>query len=44
LSVPTTEHFDPLFIVLGAAFSEPVATVFEGFQNGSMSMRSLSFG
>jgi 4,5-DOPA dioxygenase extradiol len=45
LSVPTTEHFDPLFIVLGAAFpDEPVETIFEGFQYGSMSMRSFCFG
>lgn len=45
LSVPTTEHFDPLFIVLGAAFpDEPVETIFEGFQHGNMSMRSFCFG
>ncbi len=45
LCVPTTEHFDPLFIVLGAAFpDEPVETLFEGFQHGSMSMRSFALG
>ncbi len=45
LSVPTTEHFDPLFVVLGAAFpDEPADTIFEGFQHGSMSMRSFCFG
>jgi 4,5-DOPA dioxygenase extradiol len=44
LSVPTTEHFDPLFIVLGAAFpDEPMETIFEGFHYGNISMRSFSF-
>jgi 4,5-DOPA dioxygenase extradiol len=44
LSVPTTEHFDPLFVVLGAAFpQEPVETIFEGFQYGNISMRSFCF-
>jgi 4,5-DOPA dioxygenase extradiol len=44
LSVPTTEHFDPLFIALGAAYpDEPVETIFEGFQYGNLSMRSFSF-
>lgn len=44
LSVPTTEHFDPLFVALGAAYpDEPVETIFEGFQHGNLSMRSFSF-
>ncbi|MBZ5619162.1 MAG: hypothetical protein LAQ69_10645 [Acidobacteriia bacterium] len=44
LSVPTTEHFDPLFIVLGAAFpDEPAETIFEGFHYGNVSMRSFCF-
>jgi 4,5-DOPA dioxygenase extradiol len=44
LSVPTTEHFDPLFVALGAAYAdEPVETIFEGFQYGNLSMRSFSF-
>jgi 4,5-DOPA dioxygenase extradiol len=44
LSVPTTEHFDPLFIALGAAYpDEPVETIFEGFHYGNISMRSFSF-
>jgi 4,5-DOPA dioxygenase extradiol len=44
LSVPTTEHFDPLFVALGAAYpDEPVETIFEGFQYGNLSMRSFSF-
>ena len=44
LSVPTTEHFDPLFVVLGMAYpDEPVETIFEGFHYGNLSMRSFSF-
>jgi 4,5-DOPA dioxygenase extradiol len=44
LSVPTTEHFDPLFVALGAAYpDEPVETIFQGFQYGNLSMRSFSF-
>lgn len=43
-SVPTPEHFDPLFIALGAAYQdEPVETIFEGFQYGNLSMRSFAF-
>jgi 4,5-DOPA dioxygenase extradiol len=45
LSVPTTEHFDPLFIVLGAAYPEERAeTIFDGFHYGNISMRSFGFG
>ena len=44
LSVPTTEHFDPLFVVLGMAYpDEPVETIYEGFHYGNLSMRSFSF-
>ncbi len=44
LSVPTTEHFDPLFVTLGAAFpEEPMETIFAGFQYGNLSMRSFTF-
>ena len=44
LSVPTTEHFDPLFVVLGMAYpDEPVETIFAGFHYGNLSMRSFSF-
>jgi 4,5-DOPA dioxygenase extradiol len=43
-AAPTSEHFDPLFVTLGAAFpEEPVQTIFEGFQYGNLSMRSFSF-
>jgi 4,5-DOPA dioxygenase extradiol len=44
LSAPTTEHFDPLFVVLGMAYpDESLETIFEGFQYGNLSMRSFSF-
>jgi len=44
LSVPTTEHFDLLFVVLGMAYpDEPVETIFAGFHYGNLSMRSFSF-
>ncbi len=39
---PTTEHFDPLFFVLGAAAAgERVEPVYEGFR-GNLSMRSFA--
>ena len=44
-AVPTTEHFDPIFPVLGSASpGERVSTVFEGFHHGNLSMRSFSLG
>jgi len=44
LSVPTTEHFDPLFVALGAAYAdERLDTIFEGFHYGNLSMRSFAF-
>ncbi len=45
LAAPTTEHLDPLFVALGAAApGEALTTVFEGFQLGSLSLRSLAWG
>jgi 4,5-DOPA dioxygenase extradiol len=45
LSVPTTEHFDPLFITLGAAWpDDPLDTIYQGFHHGNLSMRSFAFG
>ncbi len=41
-SVPTSEHFDPLFVALGAAGSAGTL-VFEGWQLGSLSLRSWRF-
>jgi 4,5-DOPA dioxygenase extradiol len=44
LAAPTPEHFDPLFIALGAAWPEErVETIYDGFHYGNISMRSLSF-
>jgi 4,5-DOPA dioxygenase extradiol len=39
-AVPTSEHFDPLFFALGAADDTPVRTVFQGWQLGSLSLRT----
>ena len=45
LSVPTTEHFDPLFIVLGASWpDDQVDTIYKGFHHGNLSMRSFALG
>jgi 4,5-DOPA dioxygenase extradiol len=44
LAVPTSEHFDPIFVTLGAASpGERMETIFEGFQYGTLSMRSFGF-
>jgi 4,5-DOPA dioxygenase extradiol len=43
LAVPTPEHFEPLLVAVGAA--EPgdrVVTLFEGFEHGSLSLRSVA--
>ncbi|MBI3856693.1 MAG: dioxygenase [Planctomycetes bacterium] len=41
-AVPTSEHFDPIFFVLGAALpGDRVSTLFEGFHYGNLSMRSF---
>jgi 4,5-DOPA dioxygenase extradiol len=45
LAAPTTEHFDPLFVTLGAAWPEErLETIYQGFHYGNISMRSFSFG
>jgi 4,5-DOPA dioxygenase extradiol len=45
LAVPTPDHYDPLLYVLGASDARDALRVeCEGIQNGSISMRSLSFG
>jgi 4,5-DOPA dioxygenase extradiol len=42
-AVPTSEHLDPLFFVLGAALpGDRVRPLFEGFHHGNLSMRSVS--
>jgi 4,5-DOPA dioxygenase extradiol len=44
LAVPTPEHFDPIFITLGAAWpDEDLETIYEGFHYGNLSMRSFAF-
>jgi aromatic ring-opening dioxygenase catalytic subunit (LigB family) len=43
LAVPTSEHFDPLLVVLGAAVGDRrVTDVYAGFRYGSLSMRSFT--
>jgi len=45
LSIPTLEHYLPLLVCLGAAEKNEIPTfVFEGMENGSISMRSISWG
>jgi 4,5-DOPA dioxygenase extradiol len=45
LAVPTPEHFDPIFVVLGSARSgERATTIYEGFRAGTISMRSFALG
>lgn len=45
LSVPTLDHYLPLLYVLGASRPDDKLTFeYEEIQNGSISMRSLSFG
>lgn len=42
MAAPTTEHFDPLYFVLGTLNSDEMLTHFhESFQMGSISMRSF---
>jgi 4,5-DOPA dioxygenase extradiol len=44
LAAPTTEHIDPLFVILGAADNtDRVAWIYEGFHHGTLSMRTLAF-
>jgi 4,5-DOPA dioxygenase extradiol len=45
LAAPTTEHFDPLFIVLGASDDrDRFRPVFEGIHYGNLSMRTFALG
>jgi 4,5-DOPA dioxygenase extradiol len=44
LAVPTSEHFDPLFVALGAAFEDETPRwIYEGFHYGTLSMRSVAW-
>ena len=43
-AVPGSEHLDPLFVVLGAVDERDRArTLYEGFQYGNLSMRSIAY-
>jgi 4,5-DOPA dioxygenase extradiol len=43
LAVPTSEHFAPVLVVLGAALpGDRVETIFEGFQLGTLSLQSFA--
>jgi 4,5-DOPA dioxygenase extradiol len=42
-AAPTTDHLDPLFVALGAAQGDPVRTVHQGFQLGTLSLRTWSW-
>jgi len=43
--VPTPDHYYPFLYALGAAAAgDQMRTVFEGFQNGTLSMRCVQFG
>ena len=41
-AVPTTDHFDPLFVTLGSAGKYSVETIYEGFQMSHFSLRSFA--
>ncbi len=44
-AVPTPEHFDPIFVVLGSARTgDRAVTIYEGFRYGTISMRSFAIG
>jgi 4,5-DOPA dioxygenase extradiol len=42
-SAPSTEHLDPLFVTLGAAGGSAPDTLFDGWQHGTLSLRSLAW-
>jgi 4,5-DOPA dioxygenase extradiol len=44
MSLPTHEHFVPLFVALGAAEEASITYPVEGFAFGSMTKRSVQFG
>lgn len=41
---PTPEHFDPIFLARGAAFSEASARLHASYEFGSLSMNAYAFG
>jgi 4,5-DOPA dioxygenase extradiol len=45
LAVPTPEHFEPLFVALGASHeTDSLTTIYEGFHYGNLSMRTFALG
>ena len=44
LAAPTTDHFDPLFFIMGAGAGESAVPLFEGYHFGNLSMRSFAIG
>jgi 4,5-DOPA dioxygenase extradiol len=43
LAVPTPEHFEPVFVALGASRdTDSLTTVYEGFHYGNLSMRTFA--
>jgi 4,5-DOPA dioxygenase extradiol len=43
LAVPTPEHFDPVFVALGASLdTDALTTIYEGFHYGNLSMRTFA--
>jgi 4,5-DOPA dioxygenase extradiol len=43
LAVPTPEHFEPVFVALGAARdTDALNTIYEGFHYGNLSMRTFA--
>jgi 4,5-DOPA dioxygenase extradiol len=44
LAVPTPEHFEPLFVALGASReTDSLTTIYEGFHYGNLSMRTFAY-
>jgi len=43
LAVPTPEHFEPVFVALGASrATDTLTTIYEGFHYGNLSMRTFA--
>ncbi|MBI3132332.1 MAG: dioxygenase [Acidobacteria bacterium] len=42
-SAPSTDHLDPVFVAIGAAQGDPHRTLYQGFQLGTLSLRSWSW-
>lgn len=44
LAVPTPEHFEPVFVALGASrATDKLTTIYEGFHYGNLSMRTFAY-